>query len=154
MNWLDILDKDHSKLDDFIAEYSEYVEAAKKEITIDGNVAQLARAMPAITDRRFSQLQEVEAVLELFDIKLKKERSALYRKYLEHYSRALSSRDVEKYIDGEPSYVELLYIKNRIVLLRNKFASITKALEVKHFQLTNIIKMKVAGLDDDEIRIG
>lgn len=151
MNWLEILDKDHDKVDDFIDEYIQYVDAAKAEVTIDGNVSKLARAMPTITDRRFSQLQEVEAVLELFDIKLRKERSKLYRSYLENYQRALTSRDVEKYIDGEPSYIELLYIKNHIVLLRNKFASITKALEVKHFQLTNIMKMKVAGLDDEDI---
>lgn len=151
MNWLEVLDKDHTRIDDFISEYTLYINAAKKELTIDGHVERLARQMPAITDLRFSQLQETEAVLELFTIKLKRERSIHYKKYLEHYSRALTSRDVEKYIDGEPSVVDLLYIQNKVSLIRNKFASISKALEVKHFQITNIIKLKAAGLDDSDI---
>jgi hypothetical protein len=70
---------------------------------------------------------------------------------LEHYSRALTSRDVEKYIDGEPSVVDLMIIQNKIALIRNKFAGITKALEIKHFQITNIVKLKAAGLDDSDI---
>lgn len=151
MNWLDILDQDHSKVDDFVKEYNLQIIEAKKELTLDGYVEKLARQMPAITDVRFSQLQEAEAVLELFSIKLKRERSIHYKKYLEHYSRALTSRDVEKYIDGEPSVIELLYIHNKLALIRNKFAGISKALETKHFQITNIVKLKVAGLDDNDI---
>jgi len=151
MNWLEVLNNDHSKVDDFVAEYELYLTEAKTELGIDGHVEKLARQMPAITDKRFSQLQEIEAVLELFTIKLKKERSVHYKQYLEHYSRALTSRDVEKYIDGEPSVVDLMIIQNKIALIRNKFAGITKALEIKHFQITNIVKLKAAGLDDSDI---
>ena len=151
MDWLEILDRDHSKVDDFVKEYTRYLDEAKNELGIDGHVEKLARQMPSITDKRFSQLQEVEAVLELFTIKLKRERSIHYKKYLEHYSRALTSRDVEKYIDAEPTVIDLLYIQNKIALVRNKFSSITKALETKHYQITNIVKLKVAGLDDNDI---
>ena len=151
MDWLDILDQDHSKTDDFIKEYNLYLVDAKKELGIDGHVEKLARQMPSITDKRFSQLQEVEAVLELFTIKLKRERSMHYKRYLEHYSRALTSRDVEKYIDAEPTVIELLYIQNKLALIRNKFAGITKSLEIKHYQITNIVKLKAAGLDDNDI---
>lgn len=151
MNWLEVLNKDHSKVDDFVTEYELHLKEAKTELGIDGHVEKLARQMPTITDKRFSQLQEIEAVLELFTIKLKKERSIHYKQYLEHYSRALTSRDVEKYIDGEPAVVDLMIIQNKIALIRNKFAGITKALEIKHFQITNIVKLKAAGLDDSDI---
>lgn len=151
MNWLEILEQDDTQIDRFCAEYLAQAEQAKSELGIDGHVEKLARQMPAITDKRFSQLQEVEAVLEHYNIKIKAARSHHYRQYLEHYNRTLGSRDVEKYIDGEADVVELMMIINRVALVRNKFASVTKALEVKHFQITNIVKLKSAGLDDTDI---
>jgi len=150
-NWLDILSNDESKIDDFYKYYMNEANDAKNELGIDGHVEKLARMMPAITDKRFSQLQEIEAVLEMFNIELKKIKSKHYKQYLEHYSRALSSRDVEKYIDGESDVIEKLLLINKVALVRNKFTSITKALEVKHFQITNIVKLKAAGLDDSDI---
>ena len=150
-NWLDILDQDETQIDQFYNYYMSEVEDAKSELGIDGHVEKLARMMPAITDKRFSQLQEIEAVLEMFNIKLKYLKSKHYKQYLEHYSRALSSRDVEKYIDGESDVLEKLMLINKVAMVRNKFTSITKALEVKHYQITNIVKLKAAGLDDDDI---
>lgn len=151
MNWLDTVKKDFNKIDDFVDVYEKELEQARKEVKIDGVVEKQAREMPSITDRRFSQLQEIESVHDILDINLKKTRSKFYKQYLENYQRSLSSRDVEKYIDGESEVIELLYKINKVLLLKNKFASITKALEIKHYQLTNIVKMKVAGLDDADL---
>ncbi|ASV44214.1 hypothetical protein PBI_SCTP2_199 [Salicola phage SCTP-2] len=151
MNWLETIKNDEDKLDDFIEEYENELEQARKEIKITGFVEKQARMMPSITDTRFAQYQEIDAIYEYFSINLKKVRSKYYKKYLENYQRSLTSRDVEKYIDGETEVIELLYKLNRIELLKNKFASITKSLEIKHYQLTNIVKMKVAGLDDADL---
>lgn len=151
MNWIDTLNKDASQLDLCINEYSDKLLELKGYVEIKGNVIDMAKKMPYMTDIAFSYLQEIEAVLELFNIKLKQERSKLHKKYLENYQRALGTRDIEKYIDGEPVIVNLSLDINRIALMRNKFASITKSLEIKHFQLSNIIKMKVAGLDDFDL---
>lgn len=151
MNWLEILSKDENRLDDFVKQYTDELANTKSELKLDGHVEKLAREMPSITDKRFSQLQEVEAILELFTIRMKAERGKLYKHLLEHYKRSLTSRDVEKYIDAEVSVIEYLEKINKILLLRNKFAGVTKALEVKHFQITNIVKLKSAGLDDNDI---
>lgn len=150
-DWLREIRANTDKVDDFYDEYSKELPHAKEEIKIDGPLEGQARKMAQLTDKRFSQLQDIEAIYDLLDIELKKLRSKHYKSYLENYNRALSSRDVEKYIDGEYDVVDLLMKINKIRLLRNKFASITKGMEVKHFQLTNIIKMRVAGLDDSDI---
>ncbi len=151
-NWLDILDKDETQIDAFCNHCLAEAKAAKAETEVEGHLEKLARQIPSITDKRFSQLQEVEAVLEMFNIKLKALKSKHYRAYLEHYSRTLGTRDIERYIDGESDVIELLTLINRVALVRNKFLSITKALEVKHWQIGNITKLKVAGLDDIDIQ--
>jgi hypothetical protein len=99
-------------------------------------------------EHRFNQLQEIEAILEYLNIELRRLRSQLFRKYLETYQRALTSRDVEKYVDGEADVIDYEKIINEFALLRNKWLGITKGLDIKQWQLSNIIKLRVAGMED------
>jgi hypothetical protein len=104
--------------------------------------------MPGVVEQRFTQLQEIEAILEYLNIELRRLKSSHFRKYLESYARALSSRDVEKYVEGEADVVDMEKIINEFALLRNKWLGITKALDQKQWQITNIIKLRVAGMED------
>jgi hypothetical protein len=107
--------------------------------------------MPGIVEHRFNQLQEIEAILEYLNIELRRLRSFYFKKYLENYQRALSSRDVEKYIDGEADIVDYEKVINEFALIRNKWLGLLKALDNKGFSLNNIIKLRCAGLDDATI---
>lgn len=85
--------------------------------------------------------------LEL-NIELRRLRSSFFKKYLENYQRALSSRDVEKYVDGEADVVDYEKIINEFALLRNKWLGILKSLDIKQWQVSNIVKLRTAGLED------
>lgn len=146
--WLKLIEKDDSKLNDFIDHFEDELEDAKLELEIGDRIIGEARKLPHIVDLRFGQLQEIESVYELMDIRLKEVRSQLHRKYLTNYQQKLGSRDVERFVEGEPVFVDAMVKKNQVNLLRNKFASVTKGLEYKHFQITNIVKLKAAGVDD------
>jgi len=124
------------------------LQAAKVEVKIYGNVEKAAANMPGIIEHRFNQLQEIEAVLEYLNIELRRLKSQHFRKYLENYQRALSSRDCEKFVDGEADVVDFEKIINEFALLRNKWLGIIKALDQKQWQLTNIVKLRVAGMED------
>jgi hypothetical protein len=121
---------------------------AKKEVKIVGNIEKASAAMPGIVEHRYNQLQEIEAILEYLNIELRRLRSNFFKKYLENYQRALSSRDVEKYVDGESDVVDYEKIINEFALLRNKWLGIIKGLDIKQWQLSNVIKLRVAGMED------
>ena len=104
--------------------------------------------MPGIIEHRFNQLQELEAILEYLNIELRRLRSSFFRQYLENYQRALSSRDVEKYVDGEADVVDYEKIINDFALIRNKWLGVLKALDQKQWQITNVVKLRVAGMED------
>lgn len=148
MKWISIIEKDLTKLDDFITEYEKHLDDAKKDIEIGSNIINEARKLPQIVDFNYGKFQEVQAIYEIFDIELKKVRSRWHRHYLTNFAQKLTSRDVERFVDGEPEVVDVMIQKNRVNLLRDKFASITKGLEYKHYQITNIVKLKAAGIDD------
>ena len=105
-------------------------------------------ALPGLVAHRFNQLQEIEGILEYLNIELRRLRSKTFKKYLENYQRALSSRDVEKYVEGEADVVDMEKIINEFALLRNQWLGIIKGLDIKQWQLSNIIKLRTAGMED------
>ena len=148
MGWYNDISKDISNIPDAVEYFELELQAAKQECRIIGNIERAAASMPGIVEQRFNQLQEIEAILEYLNIELRRLKSSHFRKYLENYARALSSRDVEKYVEGEADVVDMEKIINEFALLRNKWLGITKALDQKQWQLTNIVKLRVAGMED------
>lgn len=148
MSWYAKVSKDIAHLPNCLDFFYQELELAKKEVKIHGNVEKASSLLPGIVEQRFNQLQEIEAILEYLNIELRRTRSKAFKKYLENYQRALSSRDVEKYVDGEADVVDMEKIINEFSMLRNQWLGIIKALEVKQWQLSNIIKLRTAGLED------
>lgn len=146
--WYAKIAKDISYIPEAVEYFNGELDEARKECRITGNVERAAASMPGIVEQRFSQLQEIEAILEYLNIELRRLKSSHFRKYLENYQRALSSRDCEKFVEGEADVVDFEKIINEFALLRNKWLGITKALDQKQWQLTNIVKLRVAGMED------
>jgi hypothetical protein len=139
---------DLTPLVDCIEFFEKEYQAARKEVAIKGRLEQDAARMPGIVEYRYSQLQELEALVVWADLEVKKVRTAAFKKFLESYARTLTSRDAQMYAEAEPSVLQALEIHNQICLMRNKFVSIMKGLTSKEFQISNITKLRVAGLDD------
>jgi len=148
MNWYDLVSKGISNIPDAVAYYETELKLAKKDTQIAGNIERASAAMPGIVENRFNQLQEIEAILEYLNIELRRLRSQHFRKYLENYQRTLSSRDCEKFVEGEADVVDFEKIINEFALLRNKWLGIIKALDQKQWHLSNIVKLRVSGLED------
>jgi hypothetical protein len=147
-NWYDRVSRDISNIPDAVAYYEAELQAAKPDCRIAGNLEKAAANMPGIVENRFNQLQEIEAILEYLNIELRRLRSQHFRKYLESYQRALSSRDCEKFVEGEADVVDFEKIINDFALLRNKWLGVIKSLDVKQWQVSNIVKLRTAGLED------
>jgi hypothetical protein len=148
MGWYSEVSRDVSKIPDAIAYFETQLTEARQECKLVGNVEKSAAAMPGVVEHRFNQLQEIEAILNYLNIELRRLRSSYFKKYLENYQRALSSRDVEKYVDGEADVVDYEKIINEFALMRNKWLGVLKALDQKQWQITNVVKLRVAGMED------
>jgi len=148
MNWYTRISYDLSVIPDFIAHYDNELLSAKQDVKIYGNVERNIAALPGITENRFNQLQEIEAVLNYLNIKLRKIRRTHFQKYLEAYNRVLTSRDAEKYVDGEDEVIDFETIINEVALLRNRWLGILKGLEAKQWQMGHIVRLRTAGMED------
>lgn len=146
--WYNKVVNDIAKLPEFIEYYNEQLEEAKSEVKIRGNLEKALSSLPGITEYRFNQLQEIEAVLNHLNIQLRKIRRKHFQKYLESYNRELSSRDVDKYVDGEDEVIDYETLINEVALLRNRWLGILKAIESKNYMLGHIVRLRTAGMED------
>ncbi len=149
--WYSEVSRNINKIPDAIAYFESELLDAKKEVKLSGNVERASSAMPGIVEHRFNQLQEIEAILNYLNIELRRLRSSYFKKYLENYQRALSSRDVDRYVDGEADVVDYEKIINEFALMRNKWLGVLKGLDQKQWQITNIVKLRVAGMEDASV---
>lgn len=147
-NWYTRVSNDLSVIPDFMSYYEAELVSAKSDVKISGNVEKLIAGIPGVTEHRFNQLQEIEAVLNYLNIQVRKIRRKHFQKYLEAYNRVLSSRDAEKYVDGEQEVVDFETIINEVALLRNRWLGIMKGLEAKQWQMGHIVRLRTAGMED------
>jgi hypothetical protein len=149
--WYSKVVADLANIPDFITHYEQELDEAKRDCRVGGLIEKNITALPGITEHRFNQLQEIEAVLNYLNIQLRKIRRKYFQKYLEGYARALTSRDAEKYVDGEDEVIEFETLINEVALLRNRFLGILKGMESKNFMLGHIVRLRAAGMEDVQV---
>jgi uncharacterized protein YfdQ (DUF2303 family) len=146
--WYNKVVADLSEIPNFIDYYEKQLISAKGEIKISGRIERAVSDLPGVTEYRFNQLQEVEAVLNYLNLQLRKIRQKHYKKYLEGYNRALTSRDAEKYAEAEDEVIDMETIINEVALLRNKWLGVMKGIESKNFMLGHVVRLRTAGMED------
>jgi hypothetical protein len=146
--WYSRVVADLGAIPDFIAHYERELDQARAEVRLGGLVERNIKELPGITEHRFNQLQEIEAVLNYLNIQLRKIRRKHFQKYLENYARALTSRDAEKYVEGEDEVIDFECIINEVALLRNRYLGILKGLDSKQWMAGHIVRLRSAGMED------
>ena len=149
--WYSKVVADLGNIPDFIAYYEHELDDAKRDVRLGGLVERSIKELPGITEHRFNQLQEIEAILNHLNIQLRKIRRKHFQKYLEGYARALTSRDAEKYVDGEDEVIDFETIINEVALLRNKWLGIMKGLDSKSWMSGHIVRLRTAGMEDIQV---
>jgi len=146
--WHWVIKDDKTKIVDMIEFYDGELEEARREVKQIGIIEKLAQQLPAWHESRYSQLQQLEAVLEVLEIEMKQLESEKFKHFLEHYKRQLSSSDCKRYVEGDKDVAELAELINEVAYIRNQYTSIIKSLEMKAFQLNNIVKLRAQGIED------
>jgi hypothetical protein len=146
--WYNKVVADIGMIPDFITHYENELADAKRDCRISGIVEKNITSLPGITEQRFNQLQEIEAVLNYLNIQLRKIRRRHFQKYLEGYARALTSRDAEKYVDGEDEVIDYETIINEVAYLRNRWLGIMKGLDSKQWMAGHVVRLRAAGMED------
>ena len=119
MQYFQLIKKDETKLEEVLNYFNDEYELAREEIKIKGRLNKCIAELPSLFEIRFSQLQELEAILAYFNNKLNGLRGSIYRQLQEHSKRQLNSTDIKQYVDSDEKVLAMQTIINEIALVRN-----------------------------------
>lgn len=150
--WYRAIQGDISLIPDCIDHFMNELNDAREDLSLRGKtIEKHGSELPGIVEHRFNQLQEIEAILEFLNIEYKKVKTKVFRTYLESYNRQLTSRDADKFAEGDPEVVDMAVLVNEFALVRNKYHGLLKGIDQKGWMIGHITKLRAAGLEDTQI---
>lgn len=134
------LGKNLEKLPIILAEYDEHLLNAPERLSIKGKMMEEAlkeqAAWPIFYDEKRKELRTLTKFIEM---KVGVVRSKHLRNYTENYSRELSDRVKEKYIDKEDDYLAMQELYLEIDELYEKYDAVVNAFTTRGFALRDIV---------------
>lgn len=146
---LDANSPDYSAIIDLIPRYERKVKEAEPIFQMEGRrLEEVMRTLPHYQSSYDQAYQDMKALEEWLNNVKDKINSKYWRKYNEHYTRALSTKDIQSYISGEKEIVEINQVLTEVSLIRNNLLSIVEALKQMGWMVGNITKLRIAEMQD------
>ena len=86
--------------------------------------------------------------MKFFEGRVTAVRGKLFRQYTESYSRELSDRAKEKYIDHDKEYTDVYSVLIEVEELYEKYVAVVDAIRNRGFALRNLTDLAVNQLTD------
>ena len=149
MSLISRLGENYKNLPDILAEYEKGLEFVEDKIKIEGKRLEVANHQHASEQFYYeSRKADLHQLLKYFEGKTAAARGMLFRKYTEKYSRELSDRQKDKYIDNEEEYLKQYEIYLEIKHIYEQYEAVCNAFLSRGYALNNITKIRVASLED------
>lgn len=97
---------------------------------------------------RYSQMQDLESILQLITMRADKAHTESKKFYKESYTRELTDKMANDYAAARSEVYNLRVLQNEVALIRNKYLGVTKGLEALHYQIRNLVELRKAGIED------
>jgi hypothetical protein len=149
MSFLFRLSENLEKVIEHIAKYETAIAEAEELFNMEGKKLEyLCRVLPANIVRYDEYHNELKSLEDYLKAKRDVIESKLWKKYVEGYSRALSTRDIQAYIQGDAEYVSYTELILEVVHVKTQIKSIVEAFGQMGWMLSHVTKLRVAEMQD------
>lgn len=133
----------------FVKFFETEYENARKDLVIDGlRVRDVEKRIPGLVEYHYARLQELEAILKLYEREFNREKTLRKQFYFEKYNRQLGEKMADQYAEIDTDVAAISQLMEHVSLIRNKYLGIHKGLEQLGFRIGDITKLCVAGIED------
>lgn len=149
-SWYSIIKADETKLPDALADFDQIFREGTNELNVAKGdlISEVSRKLAAKMAYYYTVLQEIDAILEHFEGLFEYEKAAVIHHALKTNKHALPYSAVEKLANGDKHIYAIAQLIRDVKLQRNKMFGVVKGLETLQWQLGNITKLRVGGIED------
>jgi hypothetical protein len=129
--------------------YEGYLLDFQKNLIIKGKRLELANYEQATWMSYYDERRvELHAIVRYMEMQVEKIRGKLWRDYTENYSRELSPKDKDQYINNEKAFIDTTSLFLEIRELYEKFESVVESFKARGYALNNITRIRIADMGD------
>lgn len=132
-----------------LAKFEEKIAAAEPIFKLEGRrLEEIMRTLPHYQSSYDQSLQEVKGLEDWVTTIKDKKVGKLWKKFTEGYSRQLTARDIQAYINADQEIVDLNQIIIEVVVIKNNLAAIVDSIRQIGWMTGSITKLRIAEMQD------
>lgn len=148
MTFLSPIAADTFKVIDYIEGYEKQITAIEPFFTLEGRkLVEICQNLPKEMYNFKRMAGELKSMHELIELRRDEHEGKKYKALNESNHRSLGAKDIQQYIKGDKEYVDLSELMLEISFLRQKVASVLEAMDIMHWQMSNVTKLHVASIE-------
>ncbi len=150
MTFLTSISQDVNNVLNYFDKFENAIETSKEFFELEGKKLEvICRELPKkVAELRQLSIQ-AKSLSEYIEFKKEEVEGELWKYYSEGYQKTLSSKDIQMYIKQHPKYIEKKELILEIDYIKNQFSSLIEALDIMHWQMSNIVKLRIASLEQE-----
>jgi len=143
------LGKDSINLPTILANYETALGGFEDKLEIKGKNLEHANSEQPAWQSYYDQRRiELYTLVKYYEGQINRVRGKLFKSYTETYSRELTDRAKDKYIDNEEAYLKMFEIYLEVKEVHDQYSAVVEAFKSRGYALNNITKIRVAALED------
>jgi hypothetical protein len=148
MTFLSPIASDSFKVIDYIEGYEKAITEIEPFFTLEGRkLVEICQNLPKEMYRFKKMSSELKSMYELIELRRDEHEGKKHKALNEGNHRTLTSKDIQQYIKGDKEFVDLSELMLEINFLRQKTAAILEAMDIMHWQMSNVTKLHVASIE-------
>lgn len=150
MSPINEISEDLSKVLYYVETYNKELEQFDNFFNLDGKkIEYICKEVPKSTVRAKYFYSRCKSFTDFLELKREEVEGKLWKKYIEGSRRTLDKKEIQMFIKQEPEWIAISELLLEIEYLRRGFENILSGLDILHWQLNNIVKLRVASLHEE-----
>ncbi len=133
MSLIPNLGKDNMGLLDILTQFEDELKEAEARLEKKGKLLEVALSENSAWMHYYDERKNrLHTLVKYFKMEVDRVRSELYKSYTENYSRSLGERQVTKYIDGEPAYLDMYQILIEVEEVYEQYGTVVESFKARN----------------------
>lgn len=140
---------DLTLVDGYLEKHLKLIEKHAPFFKTEGmKIEYLCRQLPYVIVELKQALAELKSINDTLEFRRESIEGELWKKYLESSKRHMAPKDITMYIKQDESFIIINEIVLEVSFVKNKITAMVEALDMLHWQLNSIVKLRVASIEE------
>lgn len=149
MSFIRDLQNNLANVDHYLGKYNKFIDDNKSFFKLEGqNLEGVCKKLPFLVAEFKLIASELKSMNDFLEFRKETLEGELWKKYIEGSKRHMAPKDIQMYTKQESDFITLNEFILEVAHMKQNISAILDALDVLHWQLGHIVRLRVASLEE------